>query len=53
MKKDVVALLSAPGKTFLVGEYVALAGGPSIVLATEPRFELRVYSDGCDPTTPH
>lgn len=34
--------LSVPGKTFLVGEYLALEGGPSIVLATNPRFELSV-----------
>jgi mevalonate kinase len=31
---------SVPAKTFLVGEYVALDGGPSILLNTEPRFEL-------------
>ncbi|MES2962279.1 MAG: hypothetical protein V4760_00210, partial [Bdellovibrionota bacterium] len=31
---------SVPAKTFLVGEYVALDGGPSIILNTEPRFEL-------------
>lgn len=36
--------LSVPGKTFLVGEYVALAGGPSLVLATSPRFVLKVTS---------
>lgn len=28
-----------PGKTFLVGEYLALAGGPSIVVNTSPYFE--------------
>lgn len=28
-----------PGKTFLVGEYLALEGGPSIVLNTAPCFE--------------
>ncbi len=28
-----------PGKTFLVGEYLALDGGPSIVLNTGPCFE--------------
>lgn len=33
--------LSAPGKTFLVGEYLALAGGPSILLSTGPRFQLK------------
>lgn len=37
-----LAALSVPGKTFLVGEYLAIQGGPSIVLATSPRFELRV-----------
>lgn len=34
--------LSAPGKTFLCGEYLALRGGPSVVLSTAPRFQLRV-----------
>ncbi len=36
------AALSVPGKTFLVGEYLALEGGPSIILTTEPRFQLKV-----------
>jgi mevalonate kinase len=36
--------LSVPGKTFLVGEYVALAAGPSLILTTEPRFELHVHA---------
>lgn len=35
-------VISAPGKTFLVGEYLALEGGPSLVLTTRPRFELRL-----------
>jgi mevalonate kinase len=39
--KEAVAL-SVPGKTFLVGEYVALDGGPSIVLATRPCFEMKI-----------
>lgn len=34
--------LSVPGKTFLCGEYIALHGGPCILLATEPRFRLKV-----------
>lgn len=29
---------SIPGKTFLCGEYAALFGGPSLVLATHPNF---------------
>jgi mevalonate kinase len=33
---------SAPGKTFLLGEHLALDGGPSILASTSPRFELRV-----------
>lgn len=35
-------ILSCPGKTFLLGEYVALDGGPSLLLATAPRFQLYV-----------
>jgi mevalonate kinase len=34
--------LSVPGKTFLAGEYLALVGGPSLILATGPRFSLKV-----------
>lgn len=33
---------SVPGKTFLFGEYLVLAGGPAVVLGTGPRFTLRV-----------
>ncbi len=32
--------LTAPSKTFLVGEYIALSGGPTLILNTQPRFEL-------------
>jgi mevalonate kinase len=32
--------ITTPSKTFLLGEYVALIGGPAIILTTEPRFEL-------------
>ncbi len=34
--------LSAPSKTFLLGEYAVLVGGPALILNTAPRFELRV-----------
>lgn len=34
--------LSVAGKTFFVGEYLALDGGPSILVTTAPRFELRL-----------
>ena len=32
--------LSVPSKTFLLGEYVVIHGGPALVLTTEPRFTL-------------
>ena len=32
--------LSVPSKTFLLGEYVALKGGPTLILTTEPNFQL-------------
>lgn len=35
-------VLSAPSKTFLVGEYGVLIGGPALVLNTEPCFQLKV-----------
>jgi mevalonate kinase len=35
--------LSTPSKTFLLGEYLALVGGPTLILCTEPRFKLRVF----------
>lgn len=31
--------VKVPGKTFVVGEYLALAGGPSIIVNTAPCFE--------------
>lgn len=34
--------LSVGGKTFIAGEYLALTGGPALILATDPRFELLV-----------
>ncbi len=35
-------VISVPSKSFFVGEYSALNGGPAITVATAPRFELRV-----------
>lgn len=32
--------LTVPSKTFLLGEYIALKGGPALVLSTEPSFTL-------------
>lgn len=34
--------LTAPSKTFLLGEYVALQGGPTLILTTPPDFALAV-----------
>lgn len=41
-----VVQLSAPSKTFLVGEYGVLEGGPALVVATEPRFAIQIKTDG-------
>ncbi len=35
-------VISVPSKSFFAGEYSALNGGPAILVATAPRFELRV-----------
>lgn len=43
MPSTVRAELSVPSKTFLLGEYLILSGGPSLVVATSPRFSMRVY----------
>lgn len=34
--------LSVPSKSFIVGEYAALQGGPALILNTTPRFALMV-----------
>lgn len=45
--------LSAPGKSFLCGEYLALNGGPAITIATEPRFRLEIRAGaGASPFHP-
>lgn len=38
--------LSTPSKTFILGEYLALMGGPTLVAATDKRFELAVDFTG-------
>jgi hypothetical protein len=45
-------ILSVPGKTFLLGEYVALDGGPSLLLSTSPRFQLFVRPRVADRDPP-
>lgn len=39
-------ILSVPSKTFLMGEYLALHAGPSLILNTNPRFQLEIKSFG-------
>lgn len=45
-----------PAKTFLLGEYLALSGGPALVLTTSPCFALRVCAQpglhGIHPESP-
>lgn len=38
--------ISVPSKTFLVGEYSVLGGGPALVAATEPRFQVILSAPG-------
>ena len=38
MKTQSSFWISCPGKTFLAGEYAALAGGPCLLISTRPRF---------------
>jgi mevalonate kinase len=50
--------LSAPSKTFLLGEYLVLKGGKALVLGTKPRFSLladskgRGHVEGIHPSSP-
>jgi mevalonate kinase len=37
--------LTAPGKTFLLGEYIALDGGSTLTVTTNPRFALTIDTD--------
>ncbi|MBL7689681.1 MAG: hypothetical protein JNJ49_16715 [Bdellovibrionaceae bacterium] len=46
--------ISIPAKTFLVGEYLALSGGPSIVVTTAPAFKFSwLYEDSRSPELNH
>lgn len=42
-----------PAKTFLLGEYVALQGGPAIVLTTTPCFEISLTQQQTSVIHPH
>lgn len=35
-----------PAKTFLLGEYIAMMGGPALLATTSPYFELSLVEDG-------
>ena len=37
-----VKYITLPGKTFLLGEYVVLDGGPGLILTTPPYFEMHL-----------
>jgi mevalonate kinase len=43
---------SIPAKTFLLGEYTALQGGPAIVLTTSPCFEVALTAQAGDKYHP-
>ncbi len=42
--KSIQVYLEAPSKTFLIGEYGVLDGGPAIILNTKPQFSLKAVS---------
>lgn len=44
--------VSVPGKTFLLGEYLALSGGPSLIACTAPRFTLETLGGAKPPFHP-
>lgn len=51
------SVFSAPGKTFLAGEYLALDGGMALLAQSEPRFQLTVkpgagVHEGIHPHSP-
>lgn len=55
MRQDRLSLkLSVPSKTFLLGEYAVLNGGPALVMAHEPRFTLEICASesGCEGVSP-
>lgn len=45
-------VVRVPGKTFFVGEYLALYGGPSIVMTTAPCFEFSWVKESGKSTHP-
>lgn len=51
-------LIKIPSKTFLAGEYLALLGGPALILATKPHFIFAIetvgqgFCQGIHPNSP-
>lgn len=51
--------ISCPSKTFIVGEYLAMQGGPAIIANTKPRFKMAIttasdttFEDSINPMSP-
>lgn len=54
---EAITEITCPSKTFLLGEYLALHGGPSLVLNTLPAFRLSIHKgpfalQGIHPDSP-
>lgn len=47
-----MATYSSPGKVFLLGEYLVLTGGPALIAAISPRFELKTTERAPELTLP-
>lgn len=45
--------ITLPGKTFLLGEYVVLDGGPGLMLTTPPYFEMHLRDKPQLPSVPN
>src|ERR1700729_3734074 len=45
--------ITIPSKTFLLGDYISLLGGPVLVLNTEPVFQCLLEKSSGDQTIPH
>lgn len=50
-------VFTVPGKSFLAGEYLAMKGGPSLLFASKPRFEMHTKkgsgkAEGLHPDSP-
>ncbi len=48
-----MSCIKIPAKTFILGEYLALAGGPALLLAHEPCYEMSAVPDSAAATQFH